>query len=61
MKLTSLHIRYVLKCLKENAADVRNMKQYLLAALYNAPTTRDAYYQARVNHDIQRKEVTHAW
>ena len=61
MKLNSFHIRYVLKCLKENAADVRNIKQYLLAALYNAPTTMDAYYQARVNHDIQRKEVTHAW
>ena len=60
MKLNSFHIRYVLKCLKENAADVRNIKQYLLAALYNAPTTMDAYYQARVNHDIQRKEVAHA-
>ena len=61
MKLNSFHIRYVLKCLKENAADVRNIKQYLLAALYNAPTTMDAYYRAKVNHDIQRKEVTHAW
>ena len=59
MKLNSFHIRYVLKCLKENAADVRNIKQYLLAALYNAPTTMDAYYRARVNHDIQRKEVAH--
>ena len=52
MKLDSEHIRYVLECLKENTTDVRNIRQYLLAALYNAPSTIDAYYRARVNCDL---------
>lgn len=52
MKLNSMHIRYVMDCLKENTTDVRNMKQYLLAALYNAPSTISPYYQAKVNHDF---------
>ena len=52
MKLDSSHIQYVLSCLKENTTDVRNIRQYLLAALYNAPTTISAYYQAKVNYDF---------
>ena len=39
MKLNADHIRFVLKCLAENSSPIRNMKQYLLASLYNAPTT----------------------
>ena len=52
MKLDPNHIRYVLSCLKEGAADVRNIKQYLLAALYNAPMTISPYYQTKVNYDL---------
>ena len=52
MKLNSLHIQYVLDCLKENTTYVRDMKQYLLTTLFNAPVTIDSYYQARVNHDL---------
>ena len=52
MKLNSLHIQYVLDCLHENTSEVRNMKQYLLAALFNAPATISPYYQNRVNHDF---------
>ena len=52
MKLNSLHIQYVLDCLKENTTYVRDMKQYLLTTLFNAPVTIDPYYQARVNHDM---------
>lgn len=52
MKLDSSHIQYVLDCLKENTTDVRNIKQYLLAALYNAPGTISSYYSAKVNHDM---------
>ncbi len=52
MKLNSLHIEYVLDCLKENTTYVRDMKQYLLTTLFNAPVTIDPYYQARVNHDM---------
>lgn len=44
MKLNADHIRFVLKCLAESTAPIRNMKQYLLAALYNAPTTMQLYY-----------------
>ena len=33
---------------------VRNMKQYLLAMLYNAPTTMNLYYQNKTNHDFAR-------
>ena len=52
MKLDSEHIRYVLGCLMENTTNVRNIRQYLLAALYNAPTTISPYYQAKVNYDF---------
>ena len=52
MKLNSLHIQYVLDCLHENTSEIRNMKQYLLAALFNAPATISPYYQNRVNHDF---------
>ncbi len=52
MKLTAEHIRYVLKCLTKNSTKVRNIRQYLLTALYNAPTTISPYYQAWVNNDM---------
>lgn len=52
MKLDSSHIQYVLDCLRENTTDVRNIKQYLLASLYNAPGTISSYYSAKVNHDL---------
>ena len=47
-------IRFVLTCLAENTSPVRNMKQYLLAALFNAPTTMNLYYQNKTNHDFAR-------
>ncbi len=52
MKLDSEHIRYVLHCFKENTTKVRNIKQYLLASLYNAPMTIGSYYTALVQHDM---------
>ena len=54
MKLNADHIRFVLDSLAENTAPVRNMKQYLLAMLYNAPTTMNLYYQNKTNHDFAR-------
>ena len=50
--LTSEHIRYVLASLDDNPADIRNIKQYLLASLYNATLTIGSYYPAKVNHDL---------
>ena len=52
MKLNADHIRFVLKCLAENSSPIRNMKQYLLASLYNAPTTIQLSYQNQTNHDL---------
>ena len=52
MKLNADHIRFVLKCLAENSSPIRNMKQYLLASLYNAPTTMQLSYQNQTNHDL---------
>lgn len=45
-------IQYILECLKENSTQIRNIKQYLLATLYNAPVTVDSYYSAQVRHDM---------
>ena len=53
LKLDGDHLRFVLMCLKENTTLVRNMRQYLLAALYNAPLTMNNYYTARVQHDMK--------
>ena len=52
LKLNSSHIEYVMDCLKETTSKVRNIKKYLLAALFNAPSTMKSYYQAEVNHDM---------
>ena len=52
MKLDGEHIRYVLNCFTENTTKVRNIRQYLLAALYNAPVTIGSYYTALVSHDM---------
>ena len=52
LKLNCFHIEYVLYCLKQNTTDVKNIRKYLLAALFNALSTMDSYYQAKVNHDM---------
>ena len=52
LKLKYSHIEYVIECLKKNTSKVKNIKKYMLAALFNAPTTIDGYYQAEVNHDM---------
>ena len=51
-KLNADHICFVLDCLAANTSPIRNMKQYLLAALFNASTTIQLYYQNKVNHDL---------
>ena len=52
LKINSLHIEYVFDCLDKNTTKVRNIKAYLLTALYNAPATMDSYYRSEVNHDL---------
>ena len=50
--LEAPHIQYVLDCLKDSLPRIRNIKQYLLAALYNAPVTIENYYAAQIDHDL---------
>ena len=52
LKLDSSHIEYVLDRMRENTTYVRNIKKYLLAALYNAPATIGSYYTSLVSHDL---------
>ena len=52
MKLDSEHIRFVLDCMQENTTKIRNIKQYLKAVLFNAPSTIDSYYTSLVAHDM---------
>ena len=52
LKLNASHIEYVLDRMRENTTYVRNIKKYLLAALYNAPVTMDSYYTSLVSHDL---------
>ena len=52
LKLNYFHIEYVLHCLRQNTTKVKNIRKYLLATLFNAPSTMDGYYQAEVNHDM---------
>ena len=52
LKLDSSHVQYVIDCMKNNTTYVRNIKKYLLAALYNAPATINSYYSSLVQHDL---------
>ena len=52
LKLNSEHIRFVMDCLKQNTTRIRNIRQYLLAMLFNAPSTMNSYYTALVAHDM---------
>ena len=52
LKLDAGHIQFVFDCLKENTTKIRNIKQYLLTTLYNAPATIGNYYSALVQHDM---------
>lgn len=52
LRINSLHIQYVFECLDKNTTEVRNIKKYLLATLFNAPSTMGSYYKAQANHDL---------
>lgn len=52
LKLDFTHIEYAIGCFKSNTTKVNNIKKYLLATLFNAPSTIDGYFQAKVNHDF---------
>ena len=52
LKLNMFHVEYVMDCMRKNTSKIHNIKKYLLAALFNAPSTISGYYQAEVNHDL---------
>ena len=52
LKLNSDHVQFAMECMKQNTTKIRNIKQYLLTVLYNAPTTISNYYSALVNYDM---------
>ena len=52
LKLNNMHLEYVMGCMKENTTKVRNIKNYLLAALFNAPSTMSSYFQSELSHDM---------
>ena len=54
MKLNAEHIRYLISCLNENTTKIRDIRQYLLTALYNAPATISTYYNQLVQHDMAK-------
>ena len=54
LRINCLHIEYVFECLDKTTTYIRNIKRYLLATLFNAPSTIDSYYSALVNHDLNR-------
>ena len=58
LKLNYSHIDYVLNCLRRNTTKVNNIKKYLLAALFNAPSTMDGYYQSEIQHDMPQLAVS---
>lgn len=56
MKFNATHVEYVRECLNKNKSEVRNIKRYLLATMFNAPVTLDSYYAAMVYHDLHKDE-----
>lgn len=57
MKLDSSHIEFVIDCLRKNTTEIRNIKKYLLASLFNAPSTISGYYTALVAHDMNTGKI----
>ena len=56
LKLDSEHINYVIECLQKNTTKVKNIRSYLLTALYNSYETLDHYYRSEVNYDLYGRE-----
>ena len=57
MKLNSSHMEFVFDCISKNTTEIRNIKKYLLAVLFNAPSTINGYYTALVAHDMNTGKI----
>lgn len=51
MRLRCEHIEYVLECMNKNSARIRDIKAYLISALFNASATMTNFYDAEVRAD----------
>ena len=51
LKLDREHILYVRDCLCTTTSTIKNIKAYALAALYNAPVTKEQYYTSLASRD----------
>ena len=58
LKLNRFHVEFVLDCMSENTTEIRNIRQYLLTALYNAPGSMGSFYAAKVRHDMGGGDAT---
>lgn len=61
MKLDAEHIKFVVSCFQQNTTKIRNIRQYLLASIYNAPLTIEGYYDALVRHDMSQEHPEKRW
>lgn len=52
LKITREHIDYVIESMDKTPSKIKNMKAYLLATLFNAPTTMANHYRAEANYDM---------
>ena len=57
LELNRFHVEFVLDCMRENTTEIRNIRAYLLTALYNAPFSMGSYYAAKVRHDMERGDA----
>ena len=53
--LNSSHIEYAIKSMNETCSDIRNIKQYLLTVLFNAPVSMTNHYDAMIRRDRWEK------
>ena len=56
LKLNSSHIEYIMDSLDRNPSEVRNIRNYLITTIYNAPNTISQYYRSQVNYDMSGRE-----
>ena len=55
LKLERRHLEYVLWCMGKNTTEVRNIRAYLLTALYNSYFSESSGMAAQVQHDLYGK------
>lgn len=52
LKINSMTVEYVIERVTNNPGKIYNIRNYLIAALYNAPTTENTYVSQLVSYDM---------